>query len=1013
MLTVIADLVRKDWLRLNDLLGRVLEVDPAERMQWLCDLPAGEADLVPLIERLLQDAGREARGDTAPPRSAMDLLDDHWQRQQSHAGDCVGPYRLIRQLGQGGMATVWLADRIDGRLDRQVALKIPNTEWVDRGLADRVRRECAVLASLNHPNVAQLYDAGWSDSNVPYLAMEIIDGLPIDRYCKEMNLGVRARVRLFVDVLRAVAYAHARLVVHRDLKPANVLVTNDGRVKLLDFGIAKVLASDAAVAGDSELTRSSGRPITLSYAAPEQVLGRPVTTATDIYALGVMLFELLCGQRPFEALKEGHSAVEAALARGDPPPPSGLAPDKATMRALRGDLDVIADKALKKDPDQRFETAAAFADDLERYLEGRAVRARRASAWYRLRRFTARNRLPLSAAAAFIAAVMIGLSAALWQSRRAETQARNAAAIGNLVTSVIQQADPDASRQSRESDLALLHAVQARADRELEGQPDLQFALRLALATAYRNRGDVEQAADVLRSALRADGASPGIPELDRLRAEVTLGEVTTDDAERARLLDPAIAKLRTLGPAAAPLLVDALLAKTPNDILRNPGADKNLREALSVAQAQFGLRDERTLKAADRLADMLGPGVLGQNAEAARILGPPFWAVKNSGIVPPSSPVLLHAQSAYGVILCALGRVREGLPLLRETVRIAIKQRRDGRPLRVALLYLARGQRYAGQGNASIATLASIYALLASREPFGSRLRYYYGLDLSYALLQARRPLQAEPFIAEEQAYRRSLPAADQHLAEEVDFQIGYRRLGTLLRLGQYAAARRIGVALLKQYREQNAPYYAYVANIFMGDIFLATNHPHDALKAAQAALNYALRQGGAVGDQAIHYGALARIELAQGDAAAALAITDQERSRDSPADADDPDVADFNLARGRALLALGRAAEARVPLAKAHAFWSAFAPHSHSAQIARYWYAKALSANREFVAAERLHAPARMPSDYPPPDLPRLRADRRKPAAKRIAMVLRRYPLLPEIASLIAQGAGPAADR
>lgn len=1013
MLTVIADLVRKDWLRLNDLLGRVLAVNREDRTQWLRDLPPGEADLVPLIERLLQDTGREAHGEPAAPRSAIDLLEDHWQRQQSHAGDCVGPYRLVRQLGQGGMAAVWLADRIDGRLDRQVALKIPNAEWIDRGLADRVRRECAVLASLNHPNVAQLYDAGWSESNVPYLAMEIIDGLPIDRYCKERNLSVRACVRLFVDVLRAVAYAHARLVVHRDLKPANVLVTGDGRVKLLDFGIAKVLASDAVAAGDSDLTRSTGRPITLSYAAPEQVLGRPVTTATDIYSLGVMLFELLCGQRPFDPLKEGHSAVDAALERGDPPPPSRLAPDKATMRVLRGDLDVIVAKALKKDPDQRFETAAAFADDLERYLEGRAVRARRTSAWYRLRRFAARNRLPLAAVAAVLLALMTGLSAALWQSRRAEAQAQKAAAIGNVVISVIQQADPDASRHTRESDLVLLRTVEARVDRELKGRPNLRFALRLAVATAYRNRGDVKEAAEVLRVALREDGTSPRIAELDRLRAKVMLGEVTTDDDERARLLDPAIVKLRALGPDAAPVLVDALLAKTPDDILRNPGADQYLREAFSVAKAQFGLRDERTLKAADHLAEMLGPGVLSQDAEAAAVLGPPFRAVESAGVLPPSNPVLLHAESTYGMILCALGRVSEGLPLLRETVRIAIAQRRDGQPLRVALLYLARGQRYAGQGDASIATLSSIYALLASREPFGSRLRYYYGLDLSYALLQARRPLQAEPFITEERAYRASLPAADQRLAQEVDFQIGYRRLGTLLRLGQYAAARRIGLVLLKQYRDQNAPYYEYVANIFMGDIFLATGHPREALQAAQAALTYALQQGGAADDQAIHYAALARIELAQGNPAAALAITDKEHSRVSPADADDPDVADFYLARGRALLALGRPAQARVPLARAHAFWSAFAPHSHSAKIARYWYAKALSANREFIAAQRLRAPARMPADYPPPDLPRLRADRRKPAAERIAMVLRRYPLLPEISVLIAQGAGPAADR
>ena len=607
MIAVIAELTRQDWLRLNGLLARALELDPVDQAQWLRDLPADAADLAPLLEHLLRDAARMETGDFAPAAPPLNSFGEHRDGHPKAPGDCIGPYRLIRELGRGGMATVWLADRTDGKIDRQVALKIPNAEWSDRGLADRIRRECTVLAGLNHPNVAQLYDAGWSDSGLPYLAMEVVDGWPIDRYCNDQNLDIRMRVRLFVDVVRTVAYAHARLIVHRDLKPANVLVTSEGQIKLLDFGIAKILSAEEGPAGESELTRSAGRPITPAYAAPEQLLGRPVTTATDIYALGVMLFELLTGRRPFRHQSETRSAIEEAVARGEPPAPSSVA-DPSIARALRGDLDVIISKALQKEPDQRFETAAALADDLERYLDGRAVRSRRGNRWYRLRRYIGRNRLPLGAAAAVSVAVLAGLMAALWQTRRAEIQARNAAAIGDFVLSVIQQADPDASQQTKESDLALLRTVEGRIAKELSNRPNLRFPLRLAVATSYRNRGEVDKAASILRSALRDAQEAAGIPRLDLLRAQVLLGEVSAADDEREKMLDPAIPVLRQLGPPAASVLVDALLARTPNDRLKDPRADRDLREALNIAKTDLGLSDERTLKAADQLAGHWAP---------------------------------------------------------------------------------------------------------------------------------------------------------------------------------------------------------------------------------------------------------------------------------------------------------------------------------------------------------------------------------------------------------------------
>jgi hypothetical protein len=1006
VIAVVAELTREDWHRLNGLLARALELDGLERARWLHELPAAEIDLVPLLERLLRDGAQRETSDFALPASLLGSLEEGLDHPKA-PGECIGPYRLIRPLGRGGMATVWLADRVDGRIERQVALKIPNAEWTDRGLADRLRRECGVLASLNHPNVAQLYDAGWSDSGLPYLAMEVVDGEPIDRFCVEHKLEVRARVRLFVEVLRAVAYAHARLVVHRDLKPANVLVTGEGRVKLLDFGIAKVLTNDETAADESELTRSGGRPITPGYAAPEQLLGRAVTTATDIYALGIMLFELLSGERPFRQRPETRSAVEEAMARGEPPTPSSRANPSIT-RALRGDLDVIVCKALQKDPEQRFETTAAFADDLERYLDGRAVRARRGSTGYRLRRFIMRNRLALGATVAVSAAVLAGLMAALWQAKRTEVQAQNAAAIGNFVLSVIQQADPDASQQTKESDLALLRTVEERITKELANRPDLRFSLRLAVATSYRNRGEVDQAAEVLRSALRDAQRASGIAQLDLLRAEVLLGEVSTHDKERAHMLDPAIPVLRHLGKPAAPVLVDALLARTQSTAVRDRAADADLREALEVASTQLGLNDEHTLRAATALAANLGPDTQNRDEEAAAVLGPVLRAVSAASTLPASNPDLLRAQSLYGSILCTVERCEEGTPFLEKALRVAIDRHHDGQEVREALRLLGQAQQNDNHQDSSIATFASIYTLLARREPFGSRLRSNIGFELCRGLLLSRRPLEAEPFIDEMQSYQRSLAADAETLAGLGAMRAAYCRAAALTQLGQYEAARQVSEVLLRRSQEKKQPYYEWVANCALSDVYLATGDFEQAESAAQASLRYVLQTAGPNDELRVYLAAVARVKLARGDPVAALAITDKGLKQHSAADPRDPDVADYNLARGRTLLALGRAAEAREPLALAHTFWASYAPGTQSARIATYWFAKALLANDEAEAAQRLNPPAQAPADFPPPDLPLLRAERSKSAEQRIAAVLEKYPLRPEIAALIAQDGG-----
>ena len=306
------------------------------------------------------------------------------------------------------------------------------------GLTLRIARERAILARLQHPHIALLYDAGLGADGRPYLALEYVEGVTIDAWCRAREL--RDVLRLFVLLARAVAYAHAQLVIHRDLKPSNVLVSADGTPKLLDFGISKMLEGDVQAADETELTRLVGRRLTLAYAAPEQFLGQAVGVACDVYALGVMLFELLTGQRLY-AQTERH-ALEDEILRGEPRRPSDVAADRGRAKALRGDLDAIVLHALRREPTARYASAGALADDLERYVAGDPVKARPDSRLYRLRKFVVRHVWPVAAGAAVLGALGVGLGVVLWQAQRAT-------ALTDFVLALLRQADPHATRQTR------------------------------------------------------------------------------------------------------------------------------------------------------------------------------------------------------------------------------------------------------------------------------------------------------------------------------------------------------------------------------------------------------------------------------------------------------------------------------------------------------------------------------------------------------------------------------------
>jgi len=486
-----ADLSKELWAKLEPLLDQALDLTPEERASFVARVRAESPALAVELERLLL-----AESSPVPEILKRDPVPEEYRR--GLAGQSVGKYTLDRPLGHGGMATVWLAHRTDGRFEGEVAVKLLNLALVGREGEQRFTQEGTLLARLTHPNIARLLDAGVTTGGQPFLVLEYVVGERIDRYADEHHATPQQRIALFLDVLEALAAAHASLIVHRDIKPSNILVTPEGRVKLLDFGIAKLL-TDATESGDpTTLTDQGGRALTPDYAAPELARGGTVTAATDVYSAGVLLYVLLTGRHPTGEGCQSAAEFLRAVLEVDPQPASAAVASDRLRRFYAGDLDIIIATALKKAPAERYQSITAFADDLKRFLTHQPIAARADSWTYRARKFARRYRAAVTSVA-LVALTLLGATAfsirqmivARRERDRAAAALKRSGASTAFESLLFRLIEPGGKPMTYQE---LLDKGREVLDRRYQGDPVSRIQLTIQFAVHYQRQGDFDNA---------------------------------------------------------------------------------------------------------------------------------------------------------------------------------------------------------------------------------------------------------------------------------------------------------------------------------------------------------------------------------------------------------------------------------------------------------------------------------------------------------------------------------------
>ncbi len=705
---------RHDWAELLRLLDTALELPEAERETWLAALSEIRRAQV---RQLLSRRAAVETADFLAKSAALPVLPEA-KVSSAQAGQRVGPWRLLREIGEGGMGSVWLADREDGGLKRQVALKLPRLSWVP-GLAERMARERDILATLEHPHIARLYDAGLDEQGRPWLALEYVQGRPIDEHAREKSLDVQQRVRLLLQVCEAVAYAHSRLVIHRDLKPSNILVSHEGQVRLLDFGIAKLMSAESATAStdDGVLTQASGRALTPVYASPEQIRGDPIGTASDVYSLGVVAFELLTGRRPY-ALKSGlgSAALAEAVASIKVPQASEVASTPDLQRALQGDLDAILATALAAAAHERYATVQALADEISRHLRGEPVLARAPSRWYVAERWVRRHKLETAVMLAVGVAtvggahaqvlVLLALGAgtlvALWQRNRAlqhaqaaRTATQRTAQVKDFIASIFTQAVPRAGSGGTVAAADLLRTATHRVETDLAGQPEVAAELSALIGASFSALGETQAGLAWLPKAVARCTREFGPTHPLTLQSRCQLAEAANSQGNLAvseAILPALLIDLR----AAQPLQVQWLLLGLTCQAFvhtkrgRQPESIAALHECVDLATEHFGASSSDALLARSTLSNTLMH--FQQHAESLQAVEPAYILAQQVLASQRPHLVLAAVERDMAVALLNNHRPRDAAALLRRVLadQRALDGEETGR-VRTAIAFLGQ----------------------------------------------------------------------------------------------------------------------------------------------------------------------------------------------------------------------------------------------------------------------------------------------------------------------------------
>jgi len=786
---------RARWQKIQSLFEEVVDSGPEERIARLASSCQGDSDLRESVEALLaSDERTEDPLINAIGAAAESLLEEHQDRL---LGTRVGPYRVVSILGQGGMSTVYRAERDDSQYHQTVAIKVLHHATLHPRMRSRLHSERHILATLDHPSIARLIDSGDLEDGTPYLVMEHVDGESIDVYCDSRTLFVRERLEMFVQVCTAVQYAHRNLIVHRDIKAANIFVTGDGTAKLLDFGIAKLLAPES-LSHTLPVTRLQERILTPENAAPEQVLGRAITTATDIYSLGVLLYQLLTGRSPYRLLSYSQLQLERAICMDDPARPSqmvvsklsgendadrsrisdrrGLSPQRLRTR-LGGDLDAIVGMAMRKEPDRRYPSVEAFAADVQRHLTGRPVRARQGDWRYHAAKFLRRHALP----AIGIAAVMVGLSVVagvtLWQNHRIEL-AREATAqerdraqqVSAFLVDVFSQADPFTAQgqQPTASDLLDRGAQKILSNSNL--QPEVRAQLLESIGLAYRRQGLSERAVPLLEQAvaIRRDERP-----LDRHRVAAALANLAQALTDGGHLVSAEAYLQQALQMSRSG---DDVPTVESADILQQFGqfelsaksdpeaASKLFRESLEIYRADVGNQSPAVASILNNLADSevwTADYALAERdeREAIRI----FQATVNR-----NHPDHATALENLGIILTERGKFREAEQMLSEALDIETNVF-GANNQRVANIQSHLGILYDREGDLPRAVQATQQAVRLATDKLGTShyLTGYYLDSLANLYLRANDLPAAENYARQSlDVYSHALPARHLYVA-------------------------------------------------------------------------------------------------------------------------------------------------------------------------------------------------------------------------------------------------------